>query len=202
MQTLLFEVQPKPGHEDHYFQHAAKLKPILAKHEGLLFLDRYRSLENPNVILSHSRWKDEAAIARWRTDPVHHNSQMAGRNKHFQDYRIRISQALTHTHKEAGINQFQNSNGYRCQSDEEANFLAIILTTENTFEHGKSFHSVNNPGTYLSIVEAETLEGANNIIRTAKAYPNFSEALTNRVSRDYTLFKRADAPQYMPEVTG
>ena len=96
MHTLLFEVQPRAGHEDHYFAHATRLRPLLDAHPGLLFIDRFKSLVRPNIILSHSHWQDEASLARWRTDAQHRRSQAAGRNQHFEDYRIRISRVVTH----------------------------------------------------------------------------------------------------------
>ena len=59
MHALLFEVEPRPGHGDHYFEHAARLRPIVDAEPGMLFIDRYQSLARAGVILSHSLWQDE-----------------------------------------------------------------------------------------------------------------------------------------------
>ena len=88
MQALLFEMKPRDGHEDHYFRHAERLRPFLLQQEGLIFIERFKALAQPGVILSHSLWRDEASIAKWRTDQEHHKSQTAGRLQHFEDYRI------------------------------------------------------------------------------------------------------------------
>ena len=62
MQALMFEVKPKEGHEQHYFDRAAALRPRLERNDGILFIDRYRSLSRAGVILSHSHWRDEPSI--------------------------------------------------------------------------------------------------------------------------------------------
>ena len=93
----MFEVKPKEGHEQHYFDRAAALRPRLAKNDGILFIDRYKSLSRIGIILSHSHWRDEASMTRWRIDEAHHKTQAAGRNVHFEDYRIRISHVLHHS---------------------------------------------------------------------------------------------------------
>lgn len=87
MHALFFEVRPHPGHLDHYFTHVARLRSILARHRGLVFLDRYASLSDQDVLLSHQLWESEEAISAWRSDPEHQRSQTAGNNVHFADYR-------------------------------------------------------------------------------------------------------------------
>ena len=94
MHGLFFEMRPKPGHMAHYFAHVDRLKPVLARHHGMVFLDRYRPLDDAEALLSHQLWADEAAIAAWRADPTHRASQAAGRRVHFEDYRIRVGPAL------------------------------------------------------------------------------------------------------------
>ena len=63
MLALLFEVTPKPDGTQRYLDIAGRLKPALEKHDGFLFIDRYRSLSRPDTILSHSLWRDEASLA-------------------------------------------------------------------------------------------------------------------------------------------
>ena len=59
---LFFEVQPKPGQRQAYFDHVDKLKPVLNQHEGLLWIQRYQSIDVPDLILSHQYWASEAAL--------------------------------------------------------------------------------------------------------------------------------------------
>jgi hypothetical protein len=53
-----------------------------------------KSLKRGNVLLSYQIWQDEAAMTAWRVNPAHHGVQVAGREKVFDDYRIRIAQVI------------------------------------------------------------------------------------------------------------
>src|SRR5215469_409814 len=90
---LFFEVIPRDGHASRYFELAAALKPELDRNGGVLFADRYTSLERPGVVLSHQWWESEEALVRWRCHTQHRAIQRAGREQHFRDYRIRIGRA-------------------------------------------------------------------------------------------------------------
>src|SRR5271169_6267426 len=91
---LFFEVNPLEGHASRYFELAAFLKPELERSGGVLFADRYISVDRPEVILSHQWWEDEEALIRWRGHTQHRAIQLAGREKHFKDYRLRIGPAV------------------------------------------------------------------------------------------------------------
>src|SRR5437660_12619850 len=91
---LFFEVETRPGRRDQYLDLAASLKPELEAMGGCLFIDRFRSLTRSNLLLSYQIWQDEGSMIAWRVDPKHHTVQEAGREKIFDDYRIRISQVL------------------------------------------------------------------------------------------------------------
>jgi heme-degrading monooxygenase HmoA len=68
--------------------------PCSPRIEGLVFLDRYRPLDDADALLSHQLWADEAAIAKWRADATHRASQSAGRKIHFVSYRIRVGEEV------------------------------------------------------------------------------------------------------------
>ena len=87
---LFFEVQPKPGQRQAYFDHVDKLKPVLNQHEGLLWIQRYQSIDVPDLILSHQYWASEAALVAWRRNQEHRYSQTQGIKKIFANYRIRV----------------------------------------------------------------------------------------------------------------
>ena len=87
---LFFEVQPKPGQRQAYFDHVDKLKPVLNQHEGLLWIQRYQSIDVPDLILSHQYWASEAALVAWRRNQEHRHSQTQGIKKIFANYRIRV----------------------------------------------------------------------------------------------------------------
>jgi heme-degrading monooxygenase HmoA len=92
--SQFFEVQIKEGQTDRYLGLAASLKPSLEAMGGCLFIDRFRSLSRKNLLLSYQIWQDEGSMVAWRVDPKHHTVQEAGREKVFDDYRIRISQVV------------------------------------------------------------------------------------------------------------
>ena len=87
---LFFEVQPKPGQRQAYFDHVDKLKSELNRHEGLLWIQRYQSIDVPDLILSHQYWASEAALVAWRRNQEHRYSQTQGIKKIFANYRIRV----------------------------------------------------------------------------------------------------------------
>ena len=87
---LFFEVQPKPGQRQAYFDHVDKLKSELNRHEGLLWIQRYQSIDVPDLILSHQYWASEAALVAWRRNQKHRYSQTQGIKKIFANYRIRV----------------------------------------------------------------------------------------------------------------
>ena len=64
---LFFEVIPlDDSHASRYFELAAFLRPELEKSGGVLFVDRYTSVDRSGVILSHQWWENEEALVRWR----------------------------------------------------------------------------------------------------------------------------------------
>lgn len=201
MQTLLFEVQPRQGHEEHYFTHAAKLRPILMQHDGLLFIERYRSLSREGVVLSHSLWRDEASIARWRTEKHHHQSQAAGRYKHFKDYRIRISHALVHYDEEGEQHQWSTAGMYAENASADARYLTIIRAkAQPNTEYGECFESVTEANSFISIAEVASEEAGQKLSTSAQGDSNTITVIFARVSRDYGMYERTEAPQFFAPV--
>ena len=94
MLALLFEFEPRPGQLPRYLDIAASLRPSLLQTEGFLYIDRFQSLSRPEVYLSHSLWRDEASIARWRSFEPHFYAQREARENILAGYRLRISTVL------------------------------------------------------------------------------------------------------------
>jgi len=91
MIAVLFEAWPEPGQHDRYFELAAALRPELDAIDGFLGIERFESLAEPGKLLSLSWWRDEAAIAAWRSAEHHRAAQAEGRATVFRDYRLRIA---------------------------------------------------------------------------------------------------------------
>jgi heme-degrading monooxygenase HmoA len=180
MRGLFFDVQPKPGHMDHYFDHVARLKPILARHTGLSFLDRYRPLDDAGALLSHQLWADDAAIKAWRADPEHRRSQSAGIKVHFDDYRIRVGKLIdahtTHT----------------LPSDTRL-LIAAYGPGPIDLAAGRAYESVNHQGQFLTLATAHDPATATALLAAADTQGADTLRLF-AIDRDYTLTDRHEAP--------
>ncbi|MFL9840123.1 antibiotic biosynthesis monooxygenase [Sphingomonas sp. ST-64] len=91
MIAILFEVWPADGAGDRYLDIAAGLRSELETIDGFIAVERFASLSEPGKLLSLSFFRDEAAVAAWRSRPSHRAAQAAGRAGIFRDYRLRIA---------------------------------------------------------------------------------------------------------------
>lgn len=91
MIAVIFEVMPHPDGKQAYLDRAAALRPLLEDIDGFLSIERFQSLADPGKLLSLSFFRDEAALAQWRTLEAHRAAQQAGREALFADYRLRIA---------------------------------------------------------------------------------------------------------------
>jgi len=94
MIAIIFEVEPAEGRLDDYLDHAAALREELQRMPGFVSVERFRSLTNPAKLLSLSLREDEGAITRWRCHAGHRASQVAGRDRIFAGYRLRVAAVL------------------------------------------------------------------------------------------------------------
>ena len=94
MIAVIFEVWPAEGERQHYLDIAAQLRPLLDEIEGFISIERFESLVEPGKLLSLSFWRDEAAIAEWRTLEAHRAAQAKGRGGIFANYRLRIASVV------------------------------------------------------------------------------------------------------------
>jgi hypothetical protein len=51
----------------------------------------------PGWVLSHSTWRDEKSVVRWRSEGEHHVVQDRGRFEVFQDYHLRVGDVTADT---------------------------------------------------------------------------------------------------------
>ena len=192
MYALFFEVRPKPGHLPHYFAHVERLRPALARHTGLLFLDRYRSLTDDAILLSHQHWRDEAAILGWRRDSLHLQSQQAGRYQHFADYRIRVASLVC----QWVDGQFSEAAQDQIEGPDEGRFViaAYSQATEGTAPAHAGFESVNRQGAFISLQAVPNRSLAQASVRASSHLPGMQSARAFRVVRDYGMLEREEAP--------
>src|ERR1700736_3078832 len=97
MFSVIFEVHPRQEKFDLYLDLAKGLKPILEGIDGFIDNERFKSSRRPGWILSHSTWRDEKSVVRWRTVAIHHDTQQRGRDEVFQDYHLRVGEIVADT---------------------------------------------------------------------------------------------------------
>ncbi len=184
--ALFFEMRPRPGHMAQYFEHAARLKPRLAGHPGLVFLDRYRPQDDPGAILSHQLWADAAAIDGWRADPEHRRSQAAGRALHFAGYRIRVGRQILHLPEGAGP---------WSGAEPPGRFVAAAYGSAPVpLPGGRAHESVTLPGRHVTLAAFALARAAAGAAAQAQA-AGAEEVRLFRILRDYTMHDRAEAPR-------
>src|SRR5215470_20199303 len=136
MFSVIFEVFPKKERFEEYLALAKHLKPILDKIDGFVDNERFESKRRRGWILSHSTWRDEKSVVRWRTTGEHHKIQELGRSEIFQDYHLRIGDVISDTSppKEAPIQE-------RHFDETEVGIAKVATFTEVTPEGRITFTS-------------------------------------------------------------
>lgn len=94
MIAAIFELKPSGGHKQEYFDLADALNTQLRVIDGFIFIERFRSLTNPDKYLSLSFWRDEAAIKHWRNQAKHRKMQAESRRHVFSDFRLRVVEVI------------------------------------------------------------------------------------------------------------
>ena len=89
MIAVIFEVWP--ADTERYLDLAASLRGELEEIPGFISIERFRSLVEPDKLLSLSFWRDEAAVTAWRTQRHHRATQAEGRSAVLRDYRLRVA---------------------------------------------------------------------------------------------------------------
>jgi heme-degrading monooxygenase HmoA len=103
MFSVIFEVHPRQETLELYLDLAKRLKPILERMDGFIDNERFESTRRPGWILSHSTWRDEKSVVRWRTLAQHHDTQQRGREEVFEDYHLRVGEVVLDTMPPAGV---------------------------------------------------------------------------------------------------
>ena len=91
MIAVIFEVTPREGRADDYFDTAAALKEEVEAVDGFISVERFESLTTPGKYLSISLWRDEDAVKTWRENVSHQVAQAKGKDEVFAHYHIRIT---------------------------------------------------------------------------------------------------------------
>jgi heme-degrading monooxygenase HmoA len=221
MFSVVFEVCPRKERFDDYLAYAKQLKPLLESIEGFVDNERFESKRRSGWLLSHSTWRDEKAVVRWRTVREHHEIQERGRGEIFLDYHLRVGDVMSDTDPPIKAPRREQ------RFDETQVGTAKVLTlTEVLPAKGSSIPAdgddlpralgldPSSPGLVDCDVFASiytpgkvALLGAWLDVHSASAWtPSLASTVGTlrhrriRVVRDYGMHDRAEAPQYFPEV--
>ncbi len=189
MQSVLFDVLPKAGHVEEYFSMAAHLKPIVEQNPGFISVERFANLQKRDWYLSFSCWKDEESLAQWRCQPDHNGAQVCGRNKVFDDYRLRVSVS-----KEDGwISESPNREQILLLIGRFDEVQAILTQVPLRDFANKSYRGVLDPSRGISIIEFSPNTSIDrSLIQLSVA--DSIKLFWFMVLRDYGMFDRAEAP--------
>jgi len=116
MIAVIFAVSMPDENRREYLDLAAGLRPLLAEVDGFISVERFQSLTSPDKLLSLSFWRDEAAVARWRTLTEHRKAQVAGRDHVFSGYRLRIAGVLRDYGMDRREDAPSDSRGYHTET--------------------------------------------------------------------------------------
>ena len=214
MFSVIFEVHPKQEKFGLYLELAKTLRPILEGIDGFIDNERFESADRPGWLLSHSTWRDEKSVVRWRTVGKHHETQQRGRDEVFQDYHLRVGEVVRDTappagtaivekrldETEVGCAKFVTLTEVQAAPSTTATALTQWLSVDR---HSTDlidydvFTSISNPGKFALLASWRNRASAE------RFSPPTSAALRNRIVRivrDYGMFDRRESPQYYPEI--
>lgn len=217
MFSVVFEVHPRKEAFGLYLDLAKTLKPILERIDGFIDNERFESRRRPGWILSHSTWRDEKAVVRWRTTAKHHETQQRGRDDVFEDYHLRVGEIVADTMPPSGMAIVEQ----RLDETEigaatyvtltEAQSTTVALDAEALPElvglnQGLAglvefdvFKSIYNEGKLALLVSWCSRRSAEAFVPRSASGSSFRHR-TIRVVRDYGMFDRRESPQYYPDV--
>jgi heme-degrading monooxygenase HmoA len=222
MFSVIFEVCPKAERFDEYLALAKRLKPLLEKVDGFVDNERFESKRRPGWILSHSTWRDEKSIVRWRTAAEHHSAQEHGRSEILRDYHLRVGDVTADTDapeeapireqrfdeteigaaKLATLTEITPQAGASFGSHADLpSALGLDVSHDGVVEHDV-FASIYNPGKFAVLVSWTDAQGAS---LWTPVRPKEARALRHRkvrIVRDYGMFDRRESPQFYPDAEG
>lgn len=223
MFSVIFEVLPMAGKKDEYLDHAKHLKPILETVDGFIDNERFESQRRPGWVLSHSTWRDEKSVVRWRTEGEHHATQSKGRFEVFEDYHLRVGEVTSDSAPPQGVPVVEQ------RFDEtEIGVAKLVTFTEIVPVDGTDltpdldgllarmgldvsaqaivthdvFASIYNPGKLALLVAWTDVTAAETW--SPRKIDGIAELRHRkvRVIRDYGRFDRREAPQYYADAQG
>lgn len=95
--AVIFSSSRTAGQSEAYEKAADTMAERAAAREGYLDLASLRDENGFGITISF--WRDLAAAAEWKSDPVHREIQKKGRALWYEDYRVRAGRVLSKRHR-------------------------------------------------------------------------------------------------------
>ncbi len=219
MFSVIFEVHPHADRKDEYLALGKQLRPILEGIDGFIDNERFESRMRPGWVLSHSSWRDEKSLVRWRSQGEHHAVQRKGRDEVFEDYHLRIGEVIHDSVPQEASSQRQRFDETETGIAKVASFTEI--TPQDGIDLGERpdellaqigltglpglvghdlFASIYNPGKFALLASWRNADVAKDFVPKPVAGVATRRHRTVRIVRDYGRFDRREAPQYFPPV--
>jgi heme-degrading monooxygenase HmoA len=218
--SVIFEVLPYAERFDEYLALAKHLKPILETIDGFVDNERFESTRRPGWLLSHSTWRDEKSVVRWRTTGEHHAIQAKGRSEVFRDYHLRVGDVTADTDAPKGapvreqrfdeteigaaklvtLTEITPEPGTAVGLHDDL-LAALGLSRDGVVEHDP-LASIYNPGKLALLVSWQDAAAGS---RWTPVKARGIQSLRHRrirIVRDYGMFDRRESPQFYPDAEG
>lgn len=207
----MFEVHPHPQRFDGYLKLAAHLKPLLERSEGFIENERFESRRRPGWLLSHSTWRDEKSLVRWRSQEDHHRVQLRGRAEIFQDYRLRVGEITADSQPPLGtMIQPRRLDETEVGAAKLATFTEITGESAGQLSPAELHLELSNPDVveydiFTSIYtpgKSALLVGWRSSVAGHAWNPQLPAGATRmrhravRILREYGMFDRRETPQF------
>jgi len=215
--SVIFEVHPKRTAFDLYLNLAKNLKPMLEGMDGFVDNERFESTSRAGWILSHSTWRDEKALVRWRTIAMHHETQQRGRDEVFEDYHLRVGEIIADTapprglsvveqhleETESGEGKFVTLTEFEprpdCSDTIREDALAGLVKGHAGLIENEVFASIYNKGKSALLVSWRDRPAAD-AFQPGTLRGSHGRHRIIRIVRDYGMYDRRESPQYYPDV--
>lgn len=215
MFSVIFEVRPRPDRRDEYLGMAAQLKPVVETIDGFIDNERFESRRRPGWLLSHSTWRDEKSVVRWRTVGDHHAAQHRGRREVLADYHLRVgdvtadSDGPVHEQRldatEVGASTVVTlteitlpASPRPAGADDLAPAFGLDPTASDVGEHDV-FTSIHAAGKLALLISWADPEAGRRWAPTPLSPSGAVRHRVVRIVRDYGMFDRREAPQFFAD---
>ena len=94
MIICIIEFETKPGMEEEAQKWLAELMPLVEQFSGFQGKESYAHISGDGRVNTVSRWEDEKSLLAWTRDPIHQKAMVAGKDRIFSRYSIRICSEL------------------------------------------------------------------------------------------------------------